>query len=68
MAKIIRCDGGCGTESPDERGSFIANSWVMMIAGVRLKADTLDDTKHKIFCAKCWERLCKVAPTLNSCT
>lgn len=27
MAKIERCDGGCGKESPNDRGLHIANSW-----------------------------------------
>lgn len=32
MAEIIRCDGGCGAESPDPKTKLhIANSWMNII-------------------------------------
>lgn len=31
MANIIKCDGGCGAESPDKDNFHVANSWMNLI-------------------------------------
>ena len=36
MATVIRCDGGCGAESPDpEKGLHVANQWMNLLVNAK---------------------------------
>ncbi len=53
MAKIIRCDGGCGKESPNESG-HIANHWT----DVKITAQPQSrNTRELQLCGDCMGRV-----------
>jgi hypothetical protein len=64
MAAIIRCDGGCGAESPDhtKRGAHVANHWLRVRAEVNLRFDRAREDDDRLYCDAC------AAPVLATLT
>jgi len=53
MAEIIRCDGGCGRESPDPKtGLYEANNWMNLVVSRNNKGDW---RRHRL-CPDCARR------------
>ncbi len=52
MAKIDVCDG-CGEQSPDAKGLFIANHWYRVTT--RMLTRVGDDVNKYKYCRQCWE-------------
>jgi ribosomal protein S27AE len=54
MADIVRCDGGCGAESPDKSGQHLTYDWMTVI--VRNHPNKLvhrDDWRKHRLCPNC---------------
>ena len=57
MSTIIVCDGGCGAQSPDKSGLYVANHWLTVRAGPALKFERLGKYDDKVFCDDCAKRV-----------
>lgn len=59
MATITVCDGkGCKKESPNEKGVYIANQWIMVnVIKQSNKSIYVDNSKNFIYYMECYNKL-----------
>ena len=61
MSEFLKCDGGCGSISPDSKGLHQANHWItILIIKPYGLAGKYEKKRKYLFCKECFKRIAQV--------